>query len=170
MRGMNLRLVLLVICLAGNVLLAMALLRHGSPASTARDSASADNLPFKTHAAPASAPSAATEASSTTADADTNAPPFTWLKFTTADFAMYIKQLRAFGTPEKQVREIIMGAIDATYRPRRAALMPPPKKRDDTKFWVRRNSYGYQSNMTPDQRSQMRALRKEESDLVKSTG
>ena len=165
MRNMNLRLLLLVLCLAGNVLLAMALVRQGSATSSAANSPA--NNPLSKNAAKAPAPAAET----TTTDGiegTTTATNFSWLQFTLGDYAQYIKDLRAFGTPEPQVREIVFGAIEATYRPRRAALMPPPKKRDDTKFWVRRNYYSNQSPLTKEQKQQMRALRKEEADLVKS--
>ena len=93
---------------------------------------------------------------------------FQWSQLTAPDFVIYIARLRAFGTPETQVRDIIYGAVDALYRPKRAALRPP-KKTDDGKFWERSRFYaGGDSQMTKDQREQMRALRKEESDLLKS--
>ncbi|MDR3460591.1 MAG: hypothetical protein P4N60_24440 [Verrucomicrobiae bacterium] len=161
---MNLRLLLLVLCLAGNVLLAMALVRPQRAGSATADSP-ASNPHLKQAVA---APATTTTATDAAAEGTTNAADFSWLQFTLGDYAQYIKDLRAFGTPEPQVREIVFGAIDATYRPRRGALMPPPKKRDDTKFWVRRNPFGGQARMTPEQKEQMRALRKEEADLVKS--
>ena len=84
-----------------------------------------------------------------------------------AGFCRYIAWLRAFGVPEPTVRDIIFGAVEAIYRPKRAALRPP-KKPDDGKFWVRHNFYGADSQMSKAQREQMRALQKEESDLLKS--
>ncbi len=81
---------------------------------------------------------------------------------------IYIARLRAFETPEPKVRDIIYGAVEAIYRPRRGALRPPPKP-DDGKFWERRRFWGGpDSQMSKTQREQMRALRKEESDLLKS--
>ena len=80
---------------------------------------------------------------------------------------VYIARLRMFDTPDKQVRDVIYGLVEAIYRPRRGALRPP-KKPDDEKFWVRRNYWGQQSQMDKTQREQMRALGKEEKDLLKS--
>src|SRR5882724_2516718 len=137
---MNPRLLLLVFCLAGNVLLAMVLLRpHPAASSPAAGDAVSKNSPK---------PPTLTAGNATTdavAGGGTNATDFSWMQFTLADYAKYIKDLRAFGTPEREVRAIVLGAIDASYRPRRAALMPPPKKHDDTKFWVRRNYYSSQA-------------------------
>jgi hypothetical protein len=156
---MNLRLVLLVLCLVGNALLATALLRHGSnsprPAvSETKISATTDQV----ESPQTNAPGAATI---------TGTPDFQWSQLETPDFAVYIAWLRAFGVPEPTVRDIIFGAVEAIYRPKRAALRPP-KKPDDGKFWVRHNFYGADSQMTKAQREQMRALQKEESDLLKS--
>ncbi len=166
MRGMNLRPILLVLCLVGNVWLAVILFRHHSPAATASAVASEKISPVarKNNSTPTAAELAADAALLPL----TNGADFSWSQFTLADYARYIKQLRAFGTPEPRVREIVCGAIDSVYRPRRAALMPPPKKADTEKFWARRNFYGYQNQQTKEQRTQMRALRKEETELVKS--
>jgi hypothetical protein len=66
------------------------------------------------------------------------------------------------------VRDIICGLVEAIYRPRRGALRPQPKPADE-KFWVRRNFWGGpDSQMSKVQRDQMTALRKEESELLKS--
>jgi hypothetical protein len=158
---------LLVLCLAGNVLLVVALMRRGAPptSSSSPDSDPVTKLFHSQKNIPAAAPSTAAAADTFVV---TNGADFSWAQFTASDFARYIKQLRAIGTPEPQVREIVMGAIDAIYRPRRAALMSPPKKRDDSKFWVRSNPWRSQSQRSQEQRDQMRALRKEEAELVKS--
>ncbi len=171
MRRMNTRLLLLVLCLAGNVLLAVALVRHGSAASVAAPETDSTQQLFPGHKKISPAASTAggmTAISPADTIVVTNGAEFSWSQFTVLDFKRYIKQLRSLGTPEMQVREIIGGAIDAIYRPRRAALMPPTKKRDDSKFWARRNNYGYQPPTTKEQRQQMRALQKEEAELVKS--
>jgi Spy/CpxP family protein refolding chaperone len=162
MRGMNFRLGLLVLCLGGNVLLAFALFRPAasSPSSLNSVSAAGQN--------PAPTPIEVADGTTSVLPMAVAAGDFSWAEFTLADYARYLAELRAFGTPERQVREIIIGAIDASYRPKRAALMPPPKKRADGKFWQRRNFFGNQSTQTKEQRAQMRALRKEEAELVKS--
>lgn len=171
MPRMNPRLLLLVLCLAGNVLLAVALVRHGSasPSATPETDSAQQLFPGHKNFSPAANTAGGTAAiSSADTIVITNGAEFSWAQFTASDFKRYIKQLRSLGTPEPQVREIILGAIDSIYRPRRAALMPPAKKRDDTKFWARRNFYGPQVRQTKEQRDQMRALRKEEAELVKS--
>jgi len=163
---MNLRLILLVLCLGGNVLLATALFRHGSMVPNPTDS-STKKISTTANSIQA-AQSVASDVAITMSSTETNTLDFQWSQIFAPDFALYIKQLRGFSTPEPHVREIVIGAIDAVYRPRRAALIPPQKKRDETKFWVRRNFYGSQSQMSKEQREQMRALRKEETELVKS--
>ena len=156
---MNLRLVLLVLCLAGNALLATALFRHGSHSPPpAVPEANVPTTAVQVESSPSGAPAAATV---------TATPDFQWSQLTAPDLAVYIVQLRAFGVPEPTVRDIIFGAVEAIYRPQRGALRPP-KKPDDGKFWARRNFYGPESQMTKTQREQMRVLRKEESDLLKS--
>lgn len=157
---MNFRLLLLLVCLAGNVLLAAVLLRHdarpsravNSPATiVAANSVQAETLP---PVAPATVDAAAAD--------------FQWSQLTGPDLVVYIAQLRAFGTPEPKVREIIFGAVDAIYRPRRGALRTPAKKPAETKFWARRNFYSSAQQSTKEQRAQLRVLQKEEMALLKS--
>ena len=158
---MNPRPILLVLCLAGNALLATALFHQGAiPAQRANPIAK--NSAPKNQSAPAQIGASATPAVTETSD-------FQWSQLVEPDFVIYIARLRAFGTPETQVRDIIYGAVDAMYRPKRAALRPP-KKTDDGKFWEHSHRFyaGGDSQMTKDQREQMRALRKEESDFLKS--
>ena len=159
---MNFRLLLLLLCLAGNVLLAAVLLRHGSTPprqanTAAKISAAANPVPVETPQplAPATADTAA-------------APDFQWSQLTATDLAVYIEGLRGFGTPEPKIREIIFGAVDAIYRPKRAALRPPVKKPEAAKFWERRRFYGTAQQATKEQRAQLRALQKEEMELLKS--
>ena len=156
---MNLRLVLLALCLAGNALLATVLFRHG--AHSPQPTIPATNLPPTAAQVESSQPSTSVPATSTAT------PDFQWSQLAAPDLAVYIVQLRAFGVPEPTVRDIIFGAVETIYRPKRGALRPP-KKPDDGKFWMRRNYYGPDTQMTKAQREQMRALRKEESDLLKS--
>jgi len=76
--------------------------------------------------------------------------------------------LRGFGTPEPKIREIIFGAVESVYRPKRGALRPPVKKAAEVKFWERRNFFRPGQQPTKEQRAQLRALQKEEMDLLKS--
>jgi hypothetical protein len=155
------RLILLVLCLAGNVLLATAVLRkefHSSP--SANSSVQKASLAAKPHG------QAQPDASGTSSVAEI--PDFQWSELVAPDYVVYIARLRLFGTPEPQVRDIIYGLVEAVYRPKRGVLRPP-KKPDDGKFWERRNFWGGPDmQMTKVQREQIRALQKEESDLLKS--
>lgn len=162
MRGMNSRLLLLVLCLAGNVLLAKALLRHSSTHPRAGNSTPAT--------ATAADPLPAVNSQATTPGVADNPAmrEFQWSQIYAPDFAVYIEQLRGFGTPEPKVREIIYGAVESIYRPQRGLLRPPVKKAEDTKFWERRNSFRAAQPPTKEQRAQLRALQREESDLLKS--
>jgi hypothetical protein len=159
---MNPRLILLVLCLGGNVLLATALVRQGStasrPAGAAAQTASTPDNSIRTASA------SARDTSTTVSQSD-----FQWSQIAAPDLAIYIVQLRAFGTPEPKIRQIISGAIESIYRPKRGALRPPVKKPDDTKFWAHRFGF-YRSNPQPtrEQRAQLRALQKEEVALLKS--
>jgi hypothetical protein len=155
------RLILLVLCLAGNVLLATAVLHKEFHSSTlASFSATKVSLAAKPHRAmQPGAPGASVAA---------EMPDFQWSQLIAPDYVIYIARLRLFGTPEPQVREIIYGLVEAVYRPKRGALRPP-KKPDDGKFWERRHFWGSpDAQMTKVQREQMPALQKEESDLLKS--
>jgi len=154
---------LLVLCLAGNVLLATAVIRHDWQSShPALPAGSAEkNAAVISQSNPPPAEITATAADTPPAD-------FQWTQLAAPDYAIYIARLRAFDTPETQVRDIIYGLVEAVYRPKRGALRPP-KKPDDGKFWERRNFWGGpDAQMTKIQREQMRALQKEESDLLKS--
>jgi hypothetical protein len=155
------RLILLVLCLAGNVLLATAVLQkefHSSPPTNS--SAQKTSLVAKPHG-----PVQPGAADASVAPEMTD---FQWSQLIAPEYVVYIARLRLFGTPEPQVRDIIYGLVEAVYRPKRGALRPP-KKPDDGKFWERRNFLGGpDTQMTKVQREQMRALQKEESDLLKS--
>ena len=154
------RLILLVLCLAGNVLLATAVLHkefHSSPpANSSVAKVSSTAKPHKP---------ARSDAPGTNAVAEM--PDFQWSQLVAPDYLIYIARLRLFGTPEPQVRDIIYGLVEALYRPKRGALRPP-KKPDDGKFWERHYFWSPDTQMTKVQREQMRALQKEESDLLKS--
>jgi hypothetical protein len=159
---MNFRLLLLLVCLAGNVLLAAVLVRHGSNpprAATPTATISTAANPVSSETPQPDAPPVADNAA---------APDFQWSQIAAPDLAIYIAQLRAFGTPEPKVREIIFGVVESIYRPRRGALRPPVKKAVEDKFWERRRFYGWAQPGTKEQRTQLRALQKEETDLLKS--
>jgi hypothetical protein len=155
------RLILLVLCLAGNVLLATAMLHkefHSSPPANS----SAQKVPL------AVKPHGPVQPDASGASAVAEMPDFQWSQLIAPDYVIYIARLRAFGTPEPQVRDIIYGLVEAVYRPKRGALRPP-KKPDGGKFWERRNFFGGpDTQMTKVQGEQMRALQKDESDLLKS--
>jgi hypothetical protein len=155
------RVILLVFCLTGNVLLATAVFRKGFHSSPpANSSAQKTSLAAKQ---PGQAQLDASGASTVV-----KMPDFQWSELVATDYVVYIARLRAFGTPESQVRDIIYGLVEAVYRPKRGALRPP-KKPDDGKFWEHRNFWGGpEMQMTKVQREQMRALQREESDLLKS--
>lgn len=159
MRGMNLRLLVLLVCLAGNVLLAAMLLRHGS--ATARPPANPETA--------ASAPEPAPIAAATSdLPATVALPDFQWSQIYAPDLALYLERLRGFGTPEPKVREIIYGAVESIYRPQRGALRPPVPKQDEDKFWSRRRFYNPGPQPSQQQRAQLRALQRDESNLLKS--
>lgn len=95
----------------------------------------------------------------------TNAPAFRWAMLESEDFKEYVARLRAFGVPEKTVRDIIMAEINALYRPKFAALRPPPI--NQTNYW-QRSPYWGGNRQTPEQRAQQKALYKEQRELVQS--
>lgn len=90
---------------------------------------------------------------------------FHWSQIESAEYPEYIAKLRAFGVPEKTVRDIIFADVDKLYRPRLLALQPPPATR--TNFWEESYSYN-RPQRTKEQREQYRALQKEKSDLLKT--
>jgi hypothetical protein len=95
-------------------------------------------------------------------------PGFTWTQLETSDYPEYVARLRAFGVPERTVRDIIIADVQKLYRPKIAALRPP-KPPPNPNFWEQRmfgyNPYGSQ---TPEQREHQRVLQKEQTDLVKA--
>src|SRR5450432_1701022 len=156
---MKSRVILLALCLTGNVLLATVVLRKSSHSPAMQNSS-------VTKVSIATGQSGQAQSIAPVPVAETQ--DFQWSQLAAPDYLIYIARLRLFGTPEPQVRDIIYGAVEAFYRPKRGVLRPP-KKPDNEKFWERRNYWGGpDSQMTKVQREQMQALRKEESDLLKS--
>lgn len=95
----------------------------------------------------------------------TNAP-FQWAQLESGDFKEYIARMRAFDVPEKTIRDIVITEIRKLYAPKLAALRP--KRAANPKFWERRNYYSSYGGMTQDQRDRLKALQKEEQDLIRS--
>lgn len=92
---------------------------------------------------------------------------FQWAQLESTDYKEYIARLRAFGVPEKVVRDIIIADVTKLYRPRLAALRPP-KQPKNPNFWETRNrGFNPDRNMTKEQREQTTALRKEQTELIK---
>jgi len=94
-----------------------------------------------------------------------SAPSFHWSQLESAEYLEYIAKLRAFGVPEKIVRDIIFADVAKLYRPRLLALQPPPSTR--TNFWEENYSYN-RPQRTREQREQYLALQKERTELLKT--
>jgi hypothetical protein len=170
--SMNLRVVILVLSAIGNVVLASIIVRQ-RPTATVADTVTA------TSSATPAADSQATQAGQTITGLDAGLIPatpnndssesesFRWSQLEAADYKEYIARLRAFGVPEKVVRDIIIADVNKLYRPRYAALLPP-KKPANPNFWENRNNYyNRDRDMTKEQREQTAALRKEQTNLIK---
>ncbi|MBC8002519.1 MAG: hypothetical protein H7X97_08015, partial [Opitutaceae bacterium] len=92
---------------------------------------------------------------------------FQWAQLESEDYKVYIERLRAFGVPEAAIRDIIIADVAKLYRPKMAALRPAQSVR--TNFWENRfANRNISANQTKEQREQLRALQKEQTDLVKS--
>ena len=154
---------MIVLSLAANALLATLLFKptHSS-------------APSEVAAPPKPAPAtqkAATAAVTTSGTAETPTQPllpsgFHWGHLESSDYKEYIARLRAFGVPERTIRDIIMAEVSKMYRPKFAALRPP-RKADNPNFWEDR--YGYSpTRQTKEQLEQTRALSKEQKELVKA--
>jgi len=164
---MKLPAAILTLSLAANVMLASFFISR-RPSTTALTATSESMT-----AAPATSDTAAThrsEANSLGGDNSANAASlvrFQWSQLESTDYKEYIARLRAFGVPEKVVRDIIIADVTKLYRPRFAALRPP-KQPKNPNFWETRNQgYNPERNMTKEQREQTSALRKEQTALIK---
>ena len=156
---MNARAVILLASLAANVVLGDIFFRYGTILPHL-----SKPKPTATVAAPAGVRPVTISQPPIFVVQGTNAP-FSWAQLESDDFKVYIARMRAFGVPEKTIRDIVLTEVRKLYAPRLAALRP--QKTVNPKFWERNNyrSYGY---MTKDQRDQFNALQKEEHDLIKS--
>jgi hypothetical protein len=153
--------------LALNVALALALSRP-------RDSAPPSHLQPEaaSSAKPSAIPSAATAARASTEtppatprDTIPAAPEFHWSQLESSDYKEYIARLRDFGTPERTIRDIIVADVAKLYRPRLAALRPP--RTTQTNFWERYYTPSAEQG-TKEQREQLRAVQREQKELLKS--
>src|SRR5262249_25475422 len=161
----KLRVMILLASLTGNVLLAAFLWRdHGSVPPSNRlaqtEANSPDSSPSPDAEQRVNSDGSATPA---TVEAQMN-PGFHWSHFENDDYKKYIAALRAFGVPEKIIRDIIIADVNKLYRPKFATLRPQKKseKEKSEKFWARNRWYGGPDrDMTKEQREQMRVLQKE---------
>jgi hypothetical protein len=90
---------------------------------------------------------------------------FQWSQLESGDYKEYVARLRAFGVPERQVRDIIIAEIQKLYRPRFAALRP--KKVVNPNFWEQPR-YRPFPRAAKEQRDEMAALEKEQRALIKT--
>lgn len=162
--------IILALSLAANVVLAVVFINRRTfpaipemPMDGANPSAMTSAQKSGSMATPLSG-----EPSDTSSDtAAPNTGKFNWSQLESTEYKEYIARLRAFGVPEKVVRDIIIADIGKLYRPRIAALRPP-KQPKNPNFWEYRNQGYYPDrNMTKEQREQMRALQKEQAELIK---
>lgn len=171
---MNLRALILLISIAGNLLLAAVIIRQDktseTPDTTSTNSTQTSPAKIETTGAEqATTDNNGAVVTATSENAETgDATAFRWSQLEAADYKEYIARLRAFGVPERVVRDIIIADVTKLFRPRFAALRPA-KKPANQNFWENRN-YSYSSpdrDMTKEQRAQTTALRKEQMNLIK---
>ncbi len=167
---MNSRAIILGLSFVGNVVFATFVFRqHADSTADAGSPANSQTVTAAqiTHSANSESPRATESTASILNISDDSPGDFQWSQLEAADYKEYIARLRAFGMPEKVVRDIIIADVGKLYRPRFAALRPP-KKPKNPNFWETRGfSYNTERAMTKEQREQTRALRKEQTDLIK---
>lgn len=157
---MNRRLILLVGSLVANVALALLLLQNPAPPPPP-----VENIPEATTVA-APLPAQRSEKKTVTNPVAPETPAFHWAQIESDDYKEYIARLRAFGVPERTVRDIIIADVQKLYRPKLAALRP--KKSANTNFWENRNLGGPYAQLSSEQRAEMAALQKEQKNLVET--
>ena len=161
---MNPRLLLLAVTLAANCVFAALLLRP-SPGPTSPSPSPAEG-PV---AAPAPAAKSVEARVLARAEASASAPPapaapaFNWASIESEDFKQYIQNLRDFGVPDPTIRDLIQAEVSKLYRPKFRALRPPA---NPEKYWER--NFGPYNAQSTAQRQQEAALRKEQSDLLRT--
>jgi hypothetical protein len=165
--AMNPRLALLAVTLIANCVFAALLLRPSSGPAAASPSPAAGPA-----AIPAPAAKPADTRDRPPAEAGTSAPPapaapaFNWASIESADFKQYIQNLRDLGVPEPTIRDLIQAELAKLYRPKFRALRPPA---NPEKYWERNyGSFGPFGTQSTAQRQQEAALRKEQSELLRT--
>lgn len=161
--------IILALSVAANIALAVLVI-SGRSASSSPNIATDDVKPSGTTSAESAnaVPIAAGEPNGIPADeAPAATGKFHWSQLESTEYKDYITRLRAFGVPEKIIRDIIIADVTKLYRPRFAALRPP-KQPKNPNFWEFRNQGYYPDrDMTKEQRAQTSALRKEQTALIK---
>jgi len=166
---MNARLVILLASLGANVALATFIAAQRLAPVPSVQAAGADNL----GASPDPSSDLASEnsrgqATTNAMESPASSPAFRWSQLESTDYKEYIVRLRTFGVSERVIRDIILADVQKMYRPRFAALRPP-KKPANPNFWETRNQGFYPNRaQTKEQREQTRALRKEQTELIKA--
>ncbi len=162
---MGLRLGILVASLVANVALAVLIFRQApsvSPSVGGIAATATQGSPIRLAARTRSKESPGLEAPALPS------PPvssFHWSQLESQDYKEYIVRLRSFGVPERVLRDIIIADVNKLYRPKLASLRPPPPA-SRTNFWEQ--SGGPATPRQPrEQREQLRALQKEQTDLIK---
>lgn len=171
---MGARTIILLATLAANILLATTLVRGRHPASQpTKEFATLEG----SNASRASSQkvkgqngAVSTEQLLAPTASEVVNPAFLWAQLESGDYKEYIARLRAFGVPEKTIRDIIMADVQKMYRPKFAALRPPKRPGPaNTNFWENRNNwYNPNRDMTKEQREQLKALQKEQANLIKT--
>jgi hypothetical protein len=171
---MSPRLAILVVSVAANVLLAAsAVFRNPTPPAPvapvepARKSFAGRSSSVARDSQPK--PARNEPGISTSAAAQPQKKEFQWSDLESEDYKEYIARLRAFGVPEKTIRDIILADIAKLYRPRLAALRPNTNPQANPKFWENQSGfYSSYGDMSKEQREQMKVLQKEQKDLVET--
>lgn len=161
--------IILALSVAANIALAVLVIsgRNSSSAPSVPADGASPGAITSAESANASAIIAGETTEISTDEANASTGKFHWSQLESAEYKEYIAQLRAFGVPEKVIRDIIIADVAKLYRPRFAALRPP-KQPKNPNFWETRNQGFYPDrNMTKEQREQMRALQKEQTELIK---
>jgi hypothetical protein len=165
---MNLRAAILLASLGANVLLATVVVRQQRTVGSGTETTPPDagtNHPAASRKAKKSndvnPPLGGNESATVVA-------AFQWGQLESPEYPEYIAKLRAFGVPEKTIRDLIIADVQKLYRPKLAALRPP-KEAAKTNFWENRfGGYNPNSKLTKDQRAQITALQKEQTELIKT--
>ena len=169
---MNLRVAILLTSLVGNILLGAILSRnHSSAVSPPANSEQSKENSSASSATSREGKSGEANLSGASVESYSANSDFHWSQLESNDYKKYIAALRSFGVPEKTIRDIIIADVNKLYRPKFAPLRPPKKseKEKNEKFWESRNRWygGPDRDMTKEQREQMHALQKEQSELIK---